>query len=675
LKNARDFQLTVTASMAPVVLRPDPVLSAMTRTLCASFAIALCVLTPLAARAQEADLTKLTLEDLLDIEVTSVAHKAQTLARTAAAVYVISQEDIRRSGARSIPELLRMVPGFTVARIDDNSWSIGSRGFAGLLASKLLVLIDGRSVYTPMFAGVHWEMQNVALDDIDRIEVIRGPGGTIWGANAVNGVVNVITKDSADTQGTLVHGVSAADGDVDGYARYGAAVGRSAHLRVFGRAFRRGSPDFAGFQNPDLGDGKVGGARVDWAPTPTDNVSFNGSVQSGQTNHMYHAPNGLAIGHVTWDEATLSGSWSHASSSRSETTLHGYFDGYSRPRETWRIGEMEIRHRRALGDRHDVTAGGGYRGSWNQVTSAGSISFTTEHEQMNLVQAFAQDEVELSRAIHVTPGVKLEHNGYTGLEVQPSLRGVWQPAKAHMIWAAASHAVRTPTRAHRTARLIRVVVPVADQGLRPMLLSGSPTFASETLDGVEAGYRFQTRHTSVDLAIFRNGYNHLLSAEPIDSPVPSALAARLANGVRGNTTGGEVAATWTPRPWLKLFGSYAGLSIDLENEPGSHDTMMISFEENGVPRSKTQGRVYLDLPKRMEFTAIAYHMAMFPRRNVNPFVRADLRLGWRATSNVDFAVGVQDAFTTAAADVVDVTGIASAPPRRSAFAELRWSVR
>ena len=208
-----------------------------------------------------------------------------------------------------------------------------------------------------------------------------------------------------------------------------------------------------------------------------------------------------------------------------------------------------------------------------------------------------------------------------------------------------------------------------------LILSGSDAFGSEVLHGLEAGYRFQPQNMSVDLAVFRNSYDDLLSAEPVPSPVPGTIAGRFANGTEGETRGGEVAVTWSPRPWLKVFGSYAGISFDLRNESGANDVITLSLQENSLPRSETQGRVYLDLPKRFELTGIAYYMASFPGGDVDPFVRNDVRLGWQAGTSLDLAVGVQDLFNTASIDVVDLTGIASAPGRRTIFAEMRWSLR
>jgi iron complex outermembrane receptor protein len=403
-------------------------------------------------------------------------------------------------------------------------------------------------------------------------------------------------------------------------------------------------------------------------------VSLHASVQDGSSNHTYHTPNGLTPEHVLWRQGTVAGSWTHAASDRSETMLRGYFDGYSHSRERWRIGEVEMRHRRPIGARHDMTAGGGYRGLEDRALSWGTMQFSTDREFTNLVQGFVQDEIELTPSIHITPGLKVEHTTYVGVDVQPSLRGVWQPADAHAIWAAGSRAVRTPARMHRTARFT-MFVPTPAGGYSPVFVRGSEDFASERLDGLEAGYRFQAKTGSLDIALFRNAYDDLMSAEPVASVSAAIPMVQLANGLEARAWGGELGATWNPRPWLKIFGSYAAIALDVRNSPGSQDTFVRASENNAVPRTKVQGRVYIDLPKRFDVAGIAYYVGSFQRPGVDPFVRSDARLGWQATANVDLALGVHDLFATASSSMRDISGIASVPARRSLFIEMRWRVR
>jgi iron complex outermembrane receptor protein len=638
-------------------------------------AVAVCALISTPTAAQETDLTKLSLADLLNVEVTSVSRKEQRLSRTAAAVHVISQEDIRRSGARTLPDLLRTVPGFTVARIDANSWAIGARGFAGLYASKLLVLIDGRSVYTPLFAGVHWEMQNLLPDDIERIEVIRGPGGTLWGANAINGVINIITKSAVATRGGLVRGVIAGPRGGEAAFRYGTAATERVDFRVFGRAIRRDSEQFGGIANLDRGAIEVGGGRVDWRRSDIETLSIRSTVQRGRIDRGLAGPTGLVSSPGSFDQGHVVASWTHAPSGRSDTAVQFYFDTYSGHGQGFdhssRIADVDARHRRALGRRHEVVAGAGFRGWENHATG-----FAPERERTRLIHAFVQDEIELASGLHVTPGSKFEHNDYTGFEVQPSVRAVWQPAAKHVIWAAASRAVRTPSRVNRGARVL-FTAPHPSGALVPVELSGNPNMESERLRGLEVGYRAQLGSASFDVAGFQNDYAALETAEAILGPtgVPEyypVMRLMMGNGLEGKTAGIELAGTWSPVRWVKFSGSYTRLALDLVNSPSSLDVLAKNVQNASAPRQQAHGTAYLDLPGRTEASVLLSRVGAIEGINVRPYTRLDLNLGWRATQHVDLAVGVQNLLRDPLGEFVDVSGVQALPARPQAFGELKW---
>ncbi len=641
----------------------------MRNTFRISLVLGACLLAPHRVLAQEADLTQMSLADLLNIEVTSVSRKEQPLSRTAAAVHVITQEDIRRSGARTLADLLRMAPGFTVAQIDSNSWAVGSRGFSALYARQLLVLIDGRSVYTPLFAGVHWEMQNLLLEDIERIEVIRGPGGTLWGANAVNGVVNVITKSAASTHGGLVHAATSGSRGTDGSARYGAALGDAVDFRVFGRAIRRESAAFAGFDAPDRGAIEVGGGRLDWRRSDIETLSVQASAQRGDLTGILATPAGFLVDDGGFKEANVVVSWTRTPSSRSDTGVQFYFDDYSPVSgNSWRIADVDARHRQALGRRHELVFGAGFRG-WEDVRQ----EYSPSRERLRLMHAFVQDEIELAKGLFLTPGSKFEHNDYTGFEFQPSLRLLWHPAAQHTLWGAASRAVRTPSRANRAANDV-FHAPQANGIPLRVEITGNPAIESERLRALEAGYRVQFGTVSVDVAAFRNAYDRLQSAEPVMTlpPEPGLLRLQMGNGLEGKTAGIEVAGTWVPSPRIRFVGTYARLALEVVNSPGSYDFLSRATENASAPQQQAHGRAYVDLPGHLEASAFVWRVGGIDGIHVEPFTRLDLNLGWRGVRGLDLSLGVQNLLRSDAPEFVDVTGAQSLPRIAQVVGQAVW---
>jgi len=629
----------------------------------------LCLLAPIAASAQETDLTEMSLADLLNVEVTSVSRKPQPLSRTAAAVHVITQEDIRRSGARTIADLLRMAPGFSVAQIDSNSWAVGSRGFSGLYARQLLVLIDGRSVYTPLFGGVHWEMQNLLPEDIERIEVIRGPGGTLWGANAVNGVVNIITKTAATTRGGLVRARTAGPRGTEGDARYGAALGDRVDFRVFGRAIRRESAAFAGIESPDRGAIETGGGRVDWRRSEIETLSVQAFVQQGRITRILGTAAGLIESPGAFEQSNVVVSWARTPSGRSDSGVQFYFDGYSQGNVSRsRIADVDARHRHALGRRHEVVVGAGFRSELNVEPG-----YTPERERSHVVHAFVQDEIELAKGLYLTPGSKFEHNEYTGFEIQPSLRALWRPAARHTLWAAVSRAVRTPSRVNRGAHLLVNAALPTGFPLR-VELNGNPAMESERLRGLEAGYRVQFRTASVDVVAFRNAYDRLQSAEPDFSlpAEPGLLRLRIGNGLEGKTAGVEIAGTWVPMSHVRLVGTYTRLALEVLNSPGSLDFLGIASESSSAPRQQAHGRAYMDLPARFEVSALAWRVGSIEGVPVEAYTRLDLNLGWRANRSLDLAIGVQNLLRNDAVEFFDISGTQALPRKVHVIGELTW---
>ncbi len=412
-----------------------------------------------AERSNGVDLTELSIEEVLQLEVTSAAKKPQKLANTAAAIFAITADDIRRSGATSIPEALRMVPGLQVARIDANKWAITSRGFNGRFANKLLVLIDGRSVYTPSFSGVYWEVQDTLLADVDRIEVIRGPGAALWGANAVNGIINIITKHARDTRGSLLTAGAGTEERGFGSLRYGTALSDAAFLRFYAKYFNRDSSvDPEGQDTSDAWEMVRSGLRLDWQLTDHDDLTVQGDVYHGDAAQTLSLPSFLPpfrerrTVDIDWAGGNLLARWQHRFSELSNLTLRAYYDRTDRDekdiiRETRDTFDLDVQHQFSWGSRQDIIWGLGYRFTDDKFTSSPFITIQPNSRSQHLFSAFVQDDITLIKdRLHVILGSKFEHNDYTGFEIQPTARLLWTPHKRHTVWTSISRAVRTPSR-------------------------------------------------------------------------------------------------------------------------------------------------------------------------------------------------------------------------------------
>lgn len=613
----------------------------------------------IAGQSNEERLKHLSLEQLGNIEVTTATKEPEEVNRTPAAIYVLTNEDIRRSGASSIPEVLRLVPGIEVARIDASTWAIGIRGFGSIFSKSVLVLIDGRSVYTPLFAGVDWKIQNVMLEDVDRIEVIRGPGGTIWGANAVNGVINIITKNSKDTRGALV---SLGGGNVDqgrGAFRYGGGVGENLSYRGYGMAFGSGPefhPDHDNFDNWQLGQG---GFRIDWDNKTRDTLTFQGDLYKGAIGQRqsigYYSPPASVNVDGTENESggNILGHWRHELKGGSDIQVQAYYD------RTYRLGP-QVGETRSTFDldfihhlrppRQDVIWGFGARWSPSTIIqTAPTVDFVPHHQSDNVYSTFVQDEFEIAPdKLSITVGSKFEHNIYTEWEIQPSARLLYTPTSHQSVWTAVTGAVRTPSRLDEDLQLTELAItnPV------PVFLriEGNPKFVSETLLGYEAGYRsLVSQKVSVDVAGFFNLYDHLSSLEPgalfvEANPPPAHLVfpAVYGNGLKGTTSGFEIAPNWKPKYWLRLEASYSYLHMDLKNKPGSLDISTVSSTVGSSPQHQGLVQAFLDLPGNVQLTLDYRQVSALPAQQVEGYGTPDIRLGWRAFQNILFSVAGQN---------------------------------
>jgi iron complex outermembrane receptor protein len=591
------------------------------------------------------DLASLSLEDLMEIEVTSAAKRAQAVLDSAAAVYVITNEDIRRSGLTSIPELLRLVPGLHVAQIDASRWAITARGFNSQFANKLLVLIDGRTVYTHLFSGVFWDIQDVLLEDVERIEVVRGPGSTLWGANAVNGVINIITKNARDTQGALAAGGAGTAERAFGRGRYGAKIGDNAWVRGYVKYFDRSD-----FDNPrgspanDEWDQIRGGFRMDWDPSTRDAVTVQGDYYSGNSDSTLV---NLVPSEDDVDGGNILGRWHHTFSERSEVTTRLYFDRTERTvehliSEDRNTFDIEFEHRIRIGSIHDLVWGLGYRLLNDSIDDNVFLRFVPSSRTNNLFSGFLQNQTTLvDGRLQITIGSKLEHNDFTGFEVQPTARALYKATPRQSVWGAVSRAVRTPSRADEDVQFFNT------QGAAPGTLAfytGNSDFESEDLVAYELGYRSELRRDlSVDLAAYYNDYDNLRTTEfsPVALPSPpfppSTFPAPFGNKASAQGYGVELAANWRVTDYLLLAGWYTFMKLDVDPSSTSTDTA-VSGQGHDTPLHQVHVRSRLNLPRNVEFDTNLFWVNDVSNQGVNPYTRLDLRLGWHPTEHVELSV-------------------------------------
>ena len=634
-----------------------------------------------------APLKQLNLAQLGNVEVTTTSKEPETVWRTPAAIYVITQEDIRRSGATSIPEVLRLAPGVEVARIDSNQWAVGVRGFGNSFSKSVLVLIDGRSVYTPLFAGVYWDVQNVLLEDIERIEVIRGPGGTVWGANAVNGVINIITKNSKDTQGKLavVGGGNVEQGS--GRFHYGGGYGTNLNYRVYGMAFGRAPgfhPDHDNFDDWQLGQG---GFRLDWDNQKRDTLTLQGDLYKGnvgqRVNIGYYSPPASlnVVGSQDVSGGNVLGRWRRTVDS-GDVQVQAYYD------RTYRIGpqlgetrntlDVDVIQHLTLLPRQDFIWGLGARWSPSDfIQTVATVDFLPQHQSDNIYSAFLQDQIAVIQdRLQLTLGSKFEHNIYTGWELQPSARLLWTPTSHQTIWGSVSRAVSTPSRVDENLQLTGFTTVPLSIFVR---IAGNPQFVSETLLGYEVGYRrLITPKFYFDVALFHNRYNDLtsfgaatLSFETNPSPTHLLLTLPWANGIQGQTNGGEIAPDWKATRWLEFKASYAYVSLDLKNKPGNTDIGTLLTVEGSSPRHQVVVQSLFNLPRRFEFDPTYRYVSGLPGESVKPYSTMDLRLGWHFLGNLEASVAGQNLFQPNHVEF----GISPGPMvgvRRSVYGQITW---
>ena len=606
----------------------------------------------------------LSMEDLMNMEVTSVSKRTQKVADAAAAVFVLTQDDIRRSGATSIPDALRLVPGLEVARLDENKWAIASRGFNGRFDNKLLVLIDGRSVYTPLFSGVYWNVQDVLLEDIDRIEVIRGPGATLWGANAVNGVINIITKKAKDTQSGVLSAGGGTEERGSGSARYGDKIGNAGYYRVYGKYFDWGPSLYPGtnLTAHDGWDAMRGGFRADLNPAGANSFTLQGDLYRSNYNETLTVPTLTPPFSSTFPNSgdysggNILGRWNR-SSEASSMSLQMYYDNTTIADKSLfvdhqNIFDMDFQHSFHVGDSQQFVWGLGYRSILDRNDGSFSVSLQPNQLSLNQFSAFVQDEIGLvDKRLRITLGSKFEHNDFTGFELEPNARLLWTLTPNQSIWTAVSRAVRTPAETEEGLRLNSQTIPPGTP-LNPTPLPalvavvGSHQFQSEDLLAYELGYRVQATSTfSADIATFYNNYTNLRTAEPgapfvEGSPVPTNLVVPFiaSNKMSGGTYGVEVFTDWKVVPKWRLQGSYSYLQMDIHKDANSADPT--ADLPNGVsPRHQWYLRSSLDLPRHFEHDTTLRFVDHLAAINLPHYYSLDSHLGWRPVPALEFSIG------------------------------------
>lgn len=638
---------------------------------------------------------QMSLQQLMQVKITSVSKKEESLSDAAAAVFVITGEDIRRSGVTSVPEALRMAPGVEVARIDANKWAISIRGFNGRFANKLLVLIDGRSVYSPISSGVFWDEQDTLLEDIDRIEVIRGPGATLWGVNAVNGVINIITKHAKDTQGVLLTAGSGTEEKAFGGFRLGGHIGESTFYRVYAKAFKRDNfKEPSGRDGNDEWDYLRSGFRIDSGPSLENSFTLQGEIYDGTSNTRAVTPSLLppySKIQDTKDSPTggdILGRWKHTFSDSSQMVFQTYYDNLKAGDQTLHYTtdkvDFDLQYRFMPGKRQELTAGLEYCFIRTDTDAGLTMGFDPETCNDSLYGGFLQDEITLiPDRLHLTLGSKFGHNDYSGFEIQPSGRILWKIAKGDILWASISRAVRTSLRAEADAHLKASVLPPSGVSPFPTLvvLEANHDFDSEKLLAYELGYRKQfADRFSLDVAAFYNHYSDLRTLEPVSTvqgfslaPVPHfELHITDKNKMDADTYGLELAVNVRVTDWWRLSPGYSYCKMSLHPEADSLDTTAKSAEGE-TPKNQFSIRSSMDLPWDLELDGWLRYVDELPAQDMSGYVTMDIRLGWQPFKSLEVSFTGRNLLDNQHPEFLpEIYGMVPTEIERSFYGKLTW---
>ena len=609
-----------------------------------------------------ADVSQLSLEQLANVEITSVSKAPEPLSGAAAAVYVISHDDVIRSGATSIPEMLRLAPNLEVMQTSPSNYEISARGLNGNNADqnfpdKLLVLIDGRSVYTPLYSGVYWDMQDVLPEDIERIEVVSGPGGTLWGANAVNGVINILTRKSGDTKGGLLD-LGIGDQESSAAIQYGGTLDDDVDYRVYAKDFYRRPLDSTSGAGAGDGWGKPqGGFRLDWSPNQ-DQVTLSGDIYGG-AEAQPDAPNQRISG------ANLTAHWQHPLENGSTLQVLSYFDQTSR----WAVDDggftlntydLELQHSFTLGSWNSIVWGVGDRVDQyriaDRIGAANSLTWSPNARALNLADIFAEDHIPVSDRVQISIGLKLENDPYSGISAMPSGRLSWKVGEGDLVWAAISRAVRSPTPFDTDV--------VEKLGALPFL-TGNPNFLPEKVTAYEIGYRgeFSSR-LSFSVSLFENVYDDLKSIEIAPG---GFLPLMWGNTMEGDVHGLEAWGSFQALDWWRLSASFNLQHEDLKFAPGASGLLGVA-QAGDDPRHQAQLRSSMNLMDGLTFDADLRDVGQLPDPKVPEYVELNLRLGWRVTDALDLSLS---GFNLLHARHLEYIA-AGEEVKRNVFVETRW---
>ncbi len=607
------------------------------------------------------ELKALSLEQLANMEVSIASKTPQSVAKIPAAVFVITSEDIRRSSATNIPELLRMVPGINVAQIDGSHWAVSSRGFNGRFANKLLFLMDGRAVYSPLFSGVYWNAQDTLLEDVERIEVIRGPGASVWGSNAVNGVINIITRSAEDSHGNLLS-ISAGDPKTARIGlRHGGAINNDIDYRVYAKFSKNDelSNTKTNRANDDWDSHRIG-FRMDGLLTADDDFTLQGDVYKNSASETSLFPD-LQQGQIAQDQTlddrggNILARWKHSLDNSDQTVFQVYYDYQKRDEadDKQHTIDLDFQYHFAPLGQHKITIGVGYRRYKDHIKGRSEyFSYIPEDETQENYNAFIQDEIQLNKHWIFTIGSKFEDNEYTDNEAQPSARLLWQPQENNSIWLAVSKAVRTPSRTETAILGNQEFIPAVPPFQPPVLITGvgNPDQKSESLIAYELGYRFYAAEQfSFDITAFYNDYSDLRTIEPRElnfSNLPSYVqnVFYFDNKAEGKTWGTEIAVDWRFAEKWRLQMAYSYLEMDLELDNDSADISILATEESS-PKQQLSLRLNYDPAEDWETDLwLRYNDSVVQGEYISDYWAFDARLAWLVNKQLTLSLVGQNIF-------------------------------
>ena len=605
------------------------------------------------------DFTSFSLEDLMAVEVTTASKRAERASDAAAAVFVLTRDDISRSGAVTVADALRLVPGVNVAQINANSWAVTVRGFNSRFSNKLLVMIDGRSVYTPLFSGTLWDQQNIVLEDVERIEVVRGPGGALWGANAVNGVINIITRSARDTQGVLVKAAGGDEYQAEALVRVGGKIGENGAFRVYGKfeQFDENEAATSVNANDDWRNFR-GGFRTDFDLSATDTLTMTGEISVIDAGETLDVPL-LTFPFLERRDADIErvgahllAQWTRDLGDGSELAIQGYvdFSDIEIPQgEEQRLTlDVTAQHSFAVGERHDLLWGVGFRNISDEITNSEFVAFADTERSVQIFSGFVQDTYKAAGNLDIVLGAKFEHNDFTGFEIQPSARFVWRASEEATFWGAVSRAVRTPSRAEDDIRAIAAVVPPGfpgNPGMLPLALqfTGDRNIDSETLIAYELGARFRLAETvSFDVTGFFNKYGDLrgsrVGAPALTlAPTPHVIVPLTVDElVDADTHGVEAVFDWQVAPNWRFQATYAYLSTD--GDVPAFPDIRAGVPGASDPKHTANLRSLFDVTKNLKVDAALRFVDDLDGFGIDSYVALDARVAWRLNDNIELAV-------------------------------------